>query len=247
MEASKTSKPQSNNTKTEALLFNSADIMELINKEEKLHPDLVKFLQETPDGGLILNHTLVQSIVVDVNKAAYLNQQYRTKLKMRELTVEKKDVMQFIFLHERPYRFEAFVKAIQLFKIINAEYWSALRAVWDDSENIWQHKDAWLTAWSAPYADKHLAMNKKERSRWHAFPTNIQVYRGLNSQLADDAGLSWTWKLDKAIFFSKRWNGIGRVLVGTVQKNNIHAVLLGRGEYEIVSNKVFIMKDEIYV
>jgi hypothetical protein len=127
-------------------------------------------------------------------------------------------------------------------RVSDAEYWKQVSEVWQDSESIWQNGDEWEVLWKSDRPEKHLAMNDDEREELAKLPDPITVYRGIpESSLDEDNGLSWTLSREKAEWFARRYSpifGPGAALEGQVRKSDVHALLLGRDEQEIISSDV---------
>jgi hypothetical protein len=111
---------------------------------------------------------------------------------------------------------------------------------WHDSENIHQNGTGWIKLWSADRPDKHSAMNAKERKALARLPDRLTIYRGIG-HVKGRNGLSWTLDREKAIWFARRFVGVhsGRssLLTARAYKSDVHALLLGRKEQEVVIDK----------
>lgn len=161
---------------------------------------------------------------------AYLNEQLSQKQKALNEVVEHEDWDRFILLHERPYRVSALLLIAHA--LTGPTYWSTLRWVWEDSENIWQNRAAWRRLLTAKKPGRHAFMTDHEHAIFETFPPVLEVFRGCKTR----KGLGWSWTLleHKAEWFATRFTGKGLVLAGTVPKNVIVGFLDGRGEAEIV-------------
>jgi hypothetical protein len=85
-------------------------------------------------------------------------------------------------------------------------------------------------------------MNEEERARLAQMPDIIQVWRGTGHRKGIK-GLSWTYDLDKAHWFARRFGVSDHkffVASGSVRKSQVFALLLGRGESEVVASEVNI-------
>jgi DNA-binding ferritin-like protein (Dps family) len=213
---------------------------ELAERREQLLPELQICLIETPVGTM-LDHPYVREYRIDQERAAMLNWRYREKLKKVELALWNGDWSQFIYLHERPYRLDALLEIVN--DVRDKEYWSLLSDVWTDSENIWQDLEQWRDLWNEPRPYKHYAMDAKERKAFKQLPSDITIYRGFCEGHTAD-GMSWTLDRDRAIWFAKRRLHSelrGVLLSARTMKSNVHALLLGREESEIVTDQFEII------
>jgi hypothetical protein len=222
-----------------------AELTELRSRAEELHPDLVDWLVED-DRWHMLRHPLVFHPLPDLRRCAWANSLYAEKTRMVEEAIEHGDLDECVFFHERPHRLEAFLTYLEIKEVSDAEYWQMLSEVWEDSESIWQEKDAWDGSWNSERPDKSAAMTAEAREELAKLSDPITVYRGCPvGESHDDHGLSWTLNLEKARWFAKRFaalRGPCLVLEGQVGKSDVHALLQGRNEQEIVSSKVVITR-----
>jgi hypothetical protein len=217
---------------------------EMMSREEELHPDLIDYVVEE-DRGQMVWHPLIITPLPDPRRCAKINFDYAEKMKKVEEAIEAGDFNSYVFLHEKPYRLEALLRYLELKEVSDAEYWRVLAEVWEDSESIWQDKDAWEDVWNSERPDKHSAMTEEAREELAKLSDPITVYRGCPvSETHDEQGLSWTIDLEKARWFAKRFahRGPGKVIEGRVNKRDVHALLQGRDEQEIVSSKVVITR-----
>jgi hypothetical protein len=112
---------------------------QLINESKvELHPDLQPYLE---DGvlGPQLRHPLVYAVPLWTK--AHANYMYEQKKADLEKAIAEKKYSQIIFLHERPYRLEAFIQIAN--ELPDSKYWSLLASIWTDTENGWQNLEQW--------------------------------------------------------------------------------------------------------
>lgn len=214
------------------------DLAALMEREEKLHPDLVPWVQ--PVGGhKFLNHPLVQETFLLTDKCALVNKRYELKMKMVAKALSNEEYHHYVFLHERPYRLDAFKEYLTLRRLDDRRYWQMVEAIWIDSENIWQHKKLWREMWREKRPGRQqYVMNDDERAAYDALPDIVTVYRGCNRAKHDAKGLSWTLDISKAEWFARRYQGLNLVLQGEVKKQHVYALLLGRNESEVICREV---------
>jgi hypothetical protein len=179
----------------------------------------------------MIEHPLVKEIFY----APAMNAHYNAMLKHKQEALAKAeaegDWHSYIMLHERPYRFDAFVRIA--FQLSDKEYWEALRMVWQDSENIWQNKERWDVALrTTKHGDPRAMMTAEELAFYDALPKQVTVYRGHHG--VNKNGLSYTLDLKKAEWFAKRYGKDGMVRRRKVAKSKILAYLDGRNESEVI-------------
>ena len=209
-------------------------MQDILNKKEELHPDLVKYMTKHDTLNFdMIQHPLVYSIMHSEQLNALVNKQYEQKLKSIEEAIKEKDYTSYIWLHERPYRLQAFVSVLD--NITPKEYWEGLSSIWTDSENIWQNKKIWkgLLSLSEKQDTKHLFMSESDLKTYNELPNEFKVYRGYIID-QNENGFSYTLNKEKAEWFSKRFHKNGSVLERTVKKEDIFAYTNERGEQEVI-------------
>ena len=189
-----------------------------------LHPDLQTSIVDHPFLGKIIDHPLVrllhfsapfpETFADTFNGAScwadIANKQLAAKQKHLERSIEDSDWATYVFLHERPYRFEALTSIVNNGFARLDQLWPLVGEIWSDSENIWQCADEWLTLWRQPSRRKRAVMTRDDRDSWRALPDNLTIYRGVNSEDEVSAefalmwGQSWTLNREKAIWFANR-------------------------------------------
>jgi len=214
------------------------DLMELMNRDEPLNPELMPWVQDVPKLGRMLNNPLVQELFINEKKAAFVNYRYIQKKEAVEKALKDGDVSSYIWLHERPYRLQALIEFYNEAEHIDwPKYWKAVGDVWIDSENIWQNKEEWESIWGAS-GDKAKAMDAAERKKLKSLKFPLTIYRGYSSTGEID-GLSWTLSKDKAIWFAKRLlskNHKAHLATATLHnRSDVDALFTRRGEDEIVT------------
>ena len=197
----------------------------------ELHPDLQPYLE---DGilGPQLRHPLVYAVPLWTK--AHANHMYEQKKSDLEKAIAEKKYSQIIFLHERPYRLEAFVQITK--ELSDAKYWSLLASVWTDTENGWQNLPTWRALFWSKRPGRENLMDADERFTLANLPEIVEIYRGCVNGINED-GISWTLNRDKAEFFANRFSKGGIVLSKQINKSDIIAVFNGRGESEVIVNQ----------
>lgn len=193
-----------------------------------LNPDLEPYLE---DGviGRQLRHPLVYQVPLWSN--GHANALYEQKVKAVKDAFANNKYSSYIFLHERPYRLNAF-SLIQS-KLSDTQYWSLLSEIWTDTENQWQGLDKWKQLLLSNRPSRHYLMNEEEFNLLQSLPDEVTIYRGCQKGINED-GLSWTLNKSKAKFFANRFSKEGIILEREIPKSDIIAVLLGRGESEVI-------------
>jgi len=195
---------------------------------EELHPDLQPYLEEGAIG-LQLRHPLVYLVPLWGN--GHANALYEHKVKGVKDALANNKYSSYIFLHERPYRLDAFT-LIQS-KLSDTQYWSLLSDIWTDTENQWQGLNKWKQLLSSNRPSRHYLMNEEEFNLLQSLPDEVTIYRGCQAGINEN-GLSWSLNKKKAEFFANRFGKEGIILERKIPKSNIIAFLNGRGEFEVI-------------
>jgi len=201
----------------------------IAEQNETLHPDLVPYLEQSSEGWLMLRHPLVYQVPFFSNGSA--NAYYEQKRIAVEKATADKNYKQFVWLFERPYRVEAFIKIAD--KLSDTEYWRLLSDVWIDTENQYAYLNEWKKLLASKRPNRHYMMGEEEDNILRSLSNQVTIYRGCQKGLNED-GLSWTLDKSKAKFFANRFGKKGIILERKVPKSDIMAVLLGRGESEVI-------------
>jgi hypothetical protein len=196
---------------------------------EPLNADLVPYLEISDAGWNMLRHPLVYQVPFFSNGSA--NAYYAQKKKAVEQALEKKNYKQFVWLFERPYRVEAFIKIAD--QLSDTDYWRVLSDVWIDTENQYAYLKEWKKLLSSKRPNRHYMMVEEEDNILRSLNDEVTVYRGCQKGLNED-GLSWTLDKSKAKFFANRFGKKGIILERRIPKSDIVAVLMGRGESEVI-------------
>jgi len=202
----------------------------IMSSTEELHPDLKPYFEA--DGAMgfpMLRHPLVYQVPFWSNGMA--NEQYKIKSNQIAQALKDEDYEKFVWLHERPYRLEAFID-IQ-YSLSDNGYWKLLGQIWTDTENGWANIKQWRELFSSERPKRGWLMDWDEQLAYESLADTVTVYRGCQSGLNED-GISWTLKRDKAEWFATRFSEDGIVLEKEVSKQDIVAVFTGRNEFEAV-------------
>ena len=206
--------------------------MRVMELTEDLHPNLVPYVSDGPLGKR-LRHPLVYQTFIMNNALA--NYDYLQKISDVKKAHDNKKYDTYVWLHERPWRIEAFQEIEHL--LSDTEYWELLADIWTDTENQWQNYQEWIHLIGSERPSRHYLMEEDEFNTLLALPETVTIYRGATVGVNEN-GLSWTLDKSVAQWFSTRSERDGEpiVLEKTVAKSDIIAVFTGRGESEVIVN-----------
>lgn len=188
----------------------------------------------------MIRHPLVYAVPFfdHPTTVARLNKQLAAKKEAVEKAFGESNWAQFVFLHERPYRIQAFMD-VQA-EMYDKEYWPLLAEIWTDSENIFQNHMQWWEMLSAPRQKRELFTNCEDRKLLRKMPRELTIYRGTKAceRNSHYLGFSWTTDRERAEWFATRIlsedDGPPVVAEATCRKRNIVGYITGRGEFEVV-------------
>jgi hypothetical protein len=219
---------------TPTILQGLPELQQLLNPEE-LHPELQFWL--SPEGDS-LRHPLVYFPLYAPAFAGLANQQYQFKHEGLKAALAQGEWARYIFLHERPHRFNALRDIWE--EIPRARKKAELFIeVWTDSENLWQVRDVWeQMIYDLDVDDFHNAMDEESKEALEAMRFPLQVYRG--GDPAYEQGLSYTLDRQRAEWFASRFGQDGELFLTTVEDaDQILFYYDGRGEAEVVLHPDF--------
>lgn len=201
---------------------------------EELHPELKArvFANTSFD---VLQHPLVFSVPYNEISNKMLNKNLAYKKQAVAEAQAEGNWHRYVFLHERPFRFDA-LQSVQDKFTDGKEYWRVVGSVWTDSENIYQQFAAWKRLWASSLAGRDALMDEEEREVLAAMPEVLTVYRGFKIKKSE-RGLSWTTDRDKAVWFARRLrypHQSSFVAQANVAKKDVLAYFDGRNEKEVV-------------
>lgn len=202
-----------------------------------LHPDLEAALVTLPNGWVCIKHPLVFSMLHHPMANSIVNAQLAAKREAVAKAELEKRWDTYIFLHERPHRCEALMDIAD--DLSNEEYWRLVGSTWTDTENAHQCYDAWEELLGSERGSRESLMTDEELVALAKLPDLILIYRGF-SWTESDEGYSWTLSIERAKWFARRYkemdgHGSARIAVGCIDKPNVIAHFLTRGEDEIVA------------
>lgn len=211
------------------------DLSALLQRpQEALDPELAAYLVDSPLGPVI-KHPLVYSIPHSPQLNAMANARLRAKQDGCRHAMHTQQWSQYLFLHERPYRVDAFMRIAA--QLTARAYWTSLAELWIDAENIAENEQMWITLLqdNSRIKSRHLMMAAPERRHLAQQPATLRIYRGFTCDERQH-GMSWSLDAEVSRRFALRFEGHGRprVAAGTVERAAVIAYLNGRGEHEIV-------------
>jgi hypothetical protein len=204
------------------------------NMITELNPELQEYAETHDVFGTIIRHPLVMWIgpVTDID---LINNLLDNKRKATEEALDKCEWSRFIYLHERPYRFDALHFVLNTFdEITDDEYWSLVSDVWIDTENAWQNVGSWTELFGSDRASQHSLMNEEELKLFASLDDTLTIYRGCRKDVNEE-GLSWTLDRSRAQWFADRHGHDDRTLLTReISKSEVIAVFTRRGEEEVI-------------
>jgi hypothetical protein len=208
-----------------------------MDKKEQLHPELKMFVTKIGKGFPAIQHPLLYDLFYSEQMNGLINYRYQAKKDAIQKAIDEKDFISYIFLHERPYRINAFVFFTDTYKVRDKDYWEMLRDIWVDSENIWQNKNLFKKLLSSKRKSSEYFMNASENIFFDKLPEEFTIYRGYHEN-KNKNGFSYTLDKDKAEWFSLRFSDANRYVPNikeiVVKKKDVFAYIDSRDEKEII-------------
>jgi len=194
---------------------------------DNLHPELQRYVEDTPTLGQVLKHPLVFQVPgpILVNHA---NAIYEQKVKAVKEARREKDFKTVIWLHERPYRMELLKAFVEAGKISVEQLREELPGFWLDTEiPEGQQEDPLELFRLAGFVTDDL-------SGFEALPDPLTLWRGVDGVCElTPSGPSWTLEKSVAVFFAVRYEN-GWLYKIEIPKEAAKAYITGRGEAEII-------------
>lgn len=209
--------------------------------KEDLREELTSHARES-SFGRTLHHPLIVEVFYHEEMNAYYNKFYEQKVESLAKAEKEENWHSYIFLHERPYRLEAFMKIRNTmletsFKTAdgfpNKEiYYELMGSIWCDSENIFEHLNDWILLLDNSDSQKIAIMDTGEQLTFEELPDEFIIYRGHQKQ--NKKGISFSLSEEKAEWFANRYKKKGKVRSVKVKKEDCFAYLNSRNEQEIL-------------
>ncbi len=205
------------------------EMFEMMKNPPPLHPVLKPYLGTTAHFN-VLRHPLVFAVPYTPAMNHHYNQCYEYKTKRLSEAKEKEEWHSYIFLHERPHRWDALLQIMN--DMPDEDYWSSLGSIWSDTENLWQMQHLLPLFLGVVKTDRNKIMNTREAEFLESLPDEVRIFRG--HQQRNKKGYSWSLSYWRARWFAQRWSSKKQgVLQGWVSKKDVIGVFLGRSEYEV--------------
>lgn len=130
-------------------------------------------------------------------------------------------------------------------KVAGTEWFTVLGEEWDGCDNIGEFR--WLFARilaKAAHQQLQAMMTEQERVAWLDLPDHIEAFRGCES--GDLTGLSYSTSKNTASKFPflNRYRANNPTLITACIPKKLAVLKLGRGEDEIISARVSIVRSE---
>lgn len=196
-----------------------------------LHPDLAIYL-ETDGPFPMIRHPLVFSVPYFDVMNEHLNLMYEHKKKKINECMVSGDLETVVYLHERPYRLNALLSIRS--SLTPAQFANLLRSVWVDSENVHENLETWVELWDE-VEDRASIMEEPELEQLSKLDSEVTIYRGFRDTVDAANGISWTTDRKTAEWFANRFSKTPYIAEATVEKSDIIALILSRGENEVVT------------
>jgi hypothetical protein len=221
------------------------EFLNLILRPEPLRKELRRYVTSFKIGRfkhVMLKHPLcVTQLHNGIGHAAQVHQIIDAKKEMIEKAKKAGDWDAVLFLHERPFRLEAFIEYGTSFS--GEQYWKSFGDLWTDVENIHPNQRTFLRILKSNKSGREFLMNEDERKALAELPEVLTIYRGYGGKTGHK-GLSWTLDRKKAEWFARRWVMFGKsvpyVATAAVHKPNVFAHFTRREESEIVVDPAFV-------
>ena len=167
----------------------------------------------------------------------------------RKAEIDRLDNLDDIFLYiksimNKPYRLEC---AYELSQYISSEDFSCLlRDTWIEVENASYGNGLTKKQIKKMFekAIPNILMSKKDYELYLAFPSEIEIYRGVSRNSTENIkAFSWTTDKEKATWFANRFSHSthgGYVYKAKIRKEHIYAYFTARNESEVVVDPTFL-------
>lgn len=208
----------------------SVDLPDGIDEELKDHA------YEDPVFGLSIKHPLFFWIApINPEVTDLINASFAKKRASADEALRQKNWGRYIYLHERPYRIDAFEDVMD--EMTDQEYWSRLSDIWVDSENIGAQPDRWRDLLLSDRGSRQSFMTDDELAEFAALQPRFTVYRGYSENDQEEFGMSWSTDAGVAEWFARRFaREDDKIFMEEmeVSKDDVFAYLTRRGEEEII-------------
>jgi len=198
--------------------------------------ELEDYVYDDPLFGPSIKHPLffwIAPITPEVTDL--INASFAQKRASADEALAKKNWGKYIYLHERPYRIDAFEDVMD--EMTDQEYWSRLSDIWVDSENIGAQPSRWRELLLSDRGSRESFMNENERAELAKLPQKFTVYRGYSENDQEEFGMSWSTDAEVAEWFARRFARDDEKIIMEsleISKDEVFAYVTRRGEDEII-------------
>lgn len=218
--------------------MNETEKVEDMFAPEELCEELSEYIEDCSIGGLMIRHPLVYSVPYFPPLNKQLNLSLKYKQEALDKALREENWGSYIFLHERPHRFNALNEIHKSIKK-EKEYWELFVSIFVDSECLWAYDKYIKTILKKGMPNPHYVMNEEDLAIYDNLPDTLRIYRGYTkgSEYCNRQGYSWTLNYNTANFFSNRLKPKDHkpgVVSGMVNKKDIVLFTNRRSELEIV-------------
>ncbi len=202
----------------------------------ELNPALQPYVSETKLF-TVLQHPWVYGVPYTPQLNGMYNEQFEYKRKAIADAFTDRNWDQYIWLHERAYRWEALDELFT--ELPDNLFWPLFGDVYTDSENIQQYHEL-IAVWLDQPKIPQSVMTVEELAAYHLLPQILTVFRGYSRDETLDEPTDWSWSLSykTARWFAQRWSvaeHIGYIVQGTLRKTDVMAHFTRRKEQEILA------------
>lgn len=207
-----------------------------VNLPDEIDEELKDHVYEDPVFGLSIKHPLffwIAPITPEITEL--INTSFAQKRAAAEEALKQKNWGRYIYLHERPFRIDAFEDVMD--EMTDQEYWSRLSDIWVDSENIGAQPDRWRNLLLSDRGSRQSFMTDDELAEFAALQPRFTVYRGYSENDQEEFGMSWSTDAGVAEWFARRFAREDEKIFMEemeVSKDDVFAYLTRRGEEEII-------------
>lgn len=202
------------------------------------------YAREIAETGLWVFHHPVFITIFPVFTSLPIEEVISAKEELRLKELQAGRFSHYLFLTEKPYRLDALLELAQAgeFDSDPAAYWALVGRFWVDSD-IDESHTVWSDLLQMDLPGRLQMTSETDRDVLSALPEQVQIWRGFAASSGDIApehalgGHSWSLSEDVARRFARSFAGpSGRPALAraTLPKDRILALLLGRGEEEVV-------------
>lgn len=203
---------------------------------DDLDDELKDHIYENGIFGKHIKHPLLFWMApITPNMIDFINKGLAAKQAAAEDALKKKNWNSYIYLHERPYRIDAFEDIMG--SMTDEEYWSHLSDIWVDSENIGAQPERWKELLMSNRGSREFFMRDDERAELAKLPDKFTVYRGYSENDPEEFGMSWSTDPLVAEWFARRFaRNNDKIIMEELEvaKDEVFAYVTRRGEDEII-------------